>query len=65
MRIRVLHVVCYRLCPYVFEENAEGKSVLVEEYQQENAHTGEVPDESECVEKAAESCPVDAIELQW
>ncbi len=54
------------ICPEVFV--LDGKNRVVDKYSVSLTDTlsvGEVPDElSECVKKAAEACPVSAIEVQ-
>jgi len=54
-------------CPEVFEEDeADGTSRIVEEYQVSgDPAVGEVPDDlEECVQTAAEGCPVEAIHTE-
>ncbi|MFP4001486.1 MAG: ferredoxin [Candidatus Natronoplasma sp.] len=55
--------VCESVCSEVFEMNPENKSSVVEEYRKGSEDEGEVPDEIECVKKAEEGCPVDAISV--
>ncbi|MBN1756569.1 ferredoxin [bacterium] len=47
--------VCIEICPDVFEETDEGKTVAAHP---ENCET------SECCEEAAESCPTEAIIIE-
>ncbi len=59
--------LCWETCPDVFEENQDdGFSQIVEEYQENGElDKGEVPDSlSDCVNEAAEECPVDIIHVE-
>ncbi len=56
--------VCSNLCGEVFEQGASGKAQLVEEYRGSDESSGEVPDDIDCIEEAAQSCPVDAISVE-
>ena len=57
--------LCYEdECPSVFVEGDDGTSTIKEEYQAGGPDKGEVPDDlEECVNNAADSCPVDAISV--
>lgn len=55
---------CTALCEEVYELNDSGKAKITQEYQGENEAVGEVPDDVDCTEPAAEACPVEAIELE-
>ncbi|ALU11636.1 ferredoxin [Ignicoccus islandicus DSM 13165] len=58
--------VCVHLCPDVFEMNEEYKSVIVEQYRVDgNPAIGIVPEElKDCVEQAAQACPVQIIHVE-
>ena len=59
--------LCWDDCPNVFEENSEdGFSQLAPKYRSGgDPAVGEVPDsERECVEQAAEDCPVEIIHVE-
>lgn len=56
--------VCTNLCGDVFEPGDDGKAEIVEEYQGDGPYSGEIPDDIDCVEEAAESCPVEAISVE-
>ncbi|MHA1835627.1 MAG: ferredoxin [Candidatus Odinarchaeia archaeon] len=59
---------CYAVCSEVYEEDEEGKSKLLDEFEKEgneNLSSGEIPDElKDCATEGAETCPVDAIEIE-
>lgn len=56
--------VCTNLCGQVFEMGATGMAQLVEEYQGDDASSGEVSDDVNCIQNAAQSCPVSAISVE-
>ncbi len=59
--------LCWDSCPQVFEENADdGFSQITAKYQVNNdGSRGEVPeDHRDCVEQAAEDCPVEIIHVE-
>jgi ferredoxin len=59
--------VCYADCPEVFEEDdADGTSAIVEAYRVGgDPSVGQAPDEMvECVQTAADGCPVEAIHIE-
>lgn len=59
--------LCWDACPEVFEENEDdGFSQIVEKFRVDGKpDTGEVPDDlTDCATEAAESCPVEIIEVQ-
>lgn len=56
--------VCFSVCSEVFEGDSDNISQLVEEYREGSADVGEVPDDIGCTEDAANSCPVDAIDVE-
>ncbi|KXB07890.1 hypothetical protein AKJ56_02190 [candidate division MSBL1 archaeon SCGC-AAA382N08] len=51
---------CMALCSEVFEV-VNGVSQVVEKYRDDNLTEGTVPEEVECVHKAEEKCPFNAI----
>ncbi|MEM1619914.1 MAG: ferredoxin [Fervidicoccaceae archaeon] len=55
--------ICVNLCPAVFVRYSDGKAAIVEAYRVAgNIAEGEVPDaQSDCVNTAAQSCPVGII----
>jgi ferredoxin len=55
--------LCYNdECPDVFVEGEDGTSQIVEQYRDGSAARGKAPDGLfDCVNKAADSCPVTAI----
>jgi len=53
--------LCTTICGEVFELGADGKASITERYRSDDESTGEVPDDIECVDSAAESCPMGAI----
>jgi len=55
--------ICVNLCPAVFARGEDGKAVIVEQYRAGgNIAEGEVPDDlRDCVENAAQACPVGII----
>ncbi len=55
---------CSALCPKVFEMNAQGKSQLKVDYQENGPADGSVPNEISCVKDAEENCPVDVITVK-
>ncbi len=55
---------CEALCGDVYEMGDNGKAQLVEEYQGDDPSEGEVPDDIDCTETGADSCPVDAISVE-
>ena len=55
---------CAALCDEVYELGSSGKAQLVEEYQGDDAASGTVPDDIGCTESGAQSCPVDAINVE-
>ena len=60
-------MVCVSLCGEVFEMSDEdGKSQIVEEFRLDgDLSTGIVPEDlKDCVESAAESCPVNIIHFE-
>lgn len=58
--------LCWEECPQVFEENPEDNwSQIVEAYRVDgNPGVGEVPDDIECVQDAADSCPAEIIHIE-
>ena len=58
--------ICINLCPAVFTRGEDGKVVIVEQYRVGgNIAEGEVPeDQKDCVENAAQSCPVGIIVVE-
>ena len=59
--------LCWDSCPNVFEESTDdGFSQIVEGYRTNaDPAVGEVPDsERNCVEQAAEDCPVEIIHVE-
>lgn len=58
---------CYAVCPDVYEGDEEGKSKIIDEYlkaQTDEASVGEIgADKEGCAKEGAETCPVDAIEI--
>jgi ferredoxin len=59
--------VCYEECPEVFEEDPEdGLSRIVEAYRVDDGPAvGQVPDHlADCVQTAADGCPVEAIQVE-
>jgi ferredoxin len=59
--------MCWDGCPQVFEENPDdGFSQIVENYRIDGAsEQGDVPERHrECVEQAAEDCPVEIIHVE-
>jgi ferredoxin len=58
---------CFAVCEKVYEEGNEGKAKVVEQYQNsltDELSTGEIPDNlKDCAIEGAETCPVDAIEV--
>ncbi len=57
---------CWSLCPDVFEESPDdGKAQIVSQYRADDVGKGNVPNELEdCVNEAANSCPVQAISVE-
>lgn len=57
---------CAALCPDVFELSEEdGKAQITSKYRAGGSSTGEVtPDLEDCVNSAAEACPVQAITVE-
>jgi len=55
---------CEALCGDVYELDEAGLAQLVEEYRGDDPTTGTVPDDVDCTETGAESCPVDAISVE-
>ncbi|MFW5928029.1 MAG: ferredoxin [Thermoplasmatota archaeon] len=55
--------MCYNICPEVYEDDGSGTAQLVEEYR-ETVDEGYVPDNIDCTQDGADSCPVDAIQLE-
>ncbi|KXA95666.1 hypothetical protein AKJ65_01120 [candidate division MSBL1 archaeon SCGC-AAA259E19] len=55
---------CEALCSEVFEMGDTGKAQITEEYQEDDPSSGEVPEDINCTETAAQSCPVDAIDVE-
>ena len=64
----IADMVCVSLCPDVFEMDPnDGKASIKAEYRVDpnDPSTGEVPDSlKECVENAANSCPVNIIHVE-
>lgn len=62
----IADMVCANLCPQVFGSDEEGKSVIVEEYRVDgDVAVGIVPEDLlECVDNAAQSCPVSIIHYE-
>mgnify|MGYP001069851343 CR=1 FL=1 len=59
--------VCWETCPDVFEESPEdGLSQIVEEFRDNgNVDQGVVPESlSDCVNEAADDCPVEIIHIK-
>jgi ferredoxin len=59
--------VCYAECPEVFEEDdTDGTSQIVKAYRVGgDPAVGQVPEEmAECVQTAADGCPVEAIHVE-
>jgi ferredoxin len=58
--------VCWTECPEVFEENPDdGLSQIVEQYQVDgNPGIGNISDEIDCVQEAADDCPVEIIHVE-
>jgi len=59
--------VCWEECPDFFEQSDEDSwSQVVKEYRiSDNPAAGEVPeDQEDCVQEAAESCPVEIIHIK-
>ena len=54
---------CEALCGQVFEIGSSGKAQLTEKYQGDDEDSGTVSEDVGCTESAAQSCPVDAIEV--
>jgi ferredoxin len=58
---------CYDMCPDFFMADDEGKSRILEEYQESDddlESVGECPDDQiDCVTDAKDSCPVEAITI--
>lgn len=55
---------CETACSEVFTLENGGKASIVKKYQTEGAASGEVSDDlSDCVQEAADSCPVDVIQI--
>ncbi|MDW5563542.1 MAG: ferredoxin [Methanomassiliicoccus sp.] len=49
-------------CPDVFKEGEDGTAEIDEQYRDGGSASGKVPDETfDCVNKAAEACPVTVI----
>ncbi len=55
--------MCYNTCPEVYEDDGSGTAQIVEEYR-ETPSEGYFPDDIECTQDGADSCPVDAIKLE-
>jgi ferredoxin len=56
--------LCMSTCPDVFEQNAGEKASIVKCYQLSGASDGEVGEPFwKCVEEAANSCPVNVIDI--
>ena len=55
--------MCYNTCPEVYEDDGSGTAQIVEEYR-ETPNEGYVPDDIDCIQDEADSCPVDAIKLE-
>lgn len=57
---------CWVICEEVFEEDDEGLSSIVEKYRVGgDPGKGEVPEDlRECVEEAADSCPMEGIHVE-
>ena len=64
----IADMVCVSLCPDVFEINEEdGKSQIKPQFRisPDNPAEGQVPDDlKDCVQSAAESCPVNIIHVE-
>jgi ferredoxin len=59
--------LCWSACPEVFEQNPDDEwSQIVEKYRVDGENsTGEVSEQlKDCVEEAAESCPVEIIHVE-
>ena len=56
---------CWETCPDVFEENLDDTlAQIVEDYRAGDPAEGEVPDDmTDCVQDAAEGCPVEVIHI--
>ncbi len=54
---------CAALCGDVFEV-VSGVSRIVEEYRDEDETKGTVPEDKDCVYRAEDKCPVDAITVK-
>jgi ferredoxin len=56
---------CYNEeCPDVFEEDEDGTSMVKESFRGPDVSEGSVPDDmKDCVNAAAEACPVDVIAI--
>ncbi len=54
---------CVAMCSEVFEV-VSGVSQIVEKYRGEKPTEGTVPEDLECVHKAEERCPFDAITVK-
>ncbi len=54
---------CVAICDEVFEV-VSGVSQIVEEYRDGELSEGTVPDELDCIYKAEEKCPFDAIKVE-
>jgi ferredoxin len=58
---------CYEDCPEVFEEDPEdGVSYIVDAYRVgDDPAIGQVPDDlADCVQTAADGCPVEVIQVE-
>jgi ferredoxin len=58
---------CYEDCPEVFEEDPDdGVSCIVDTYRvDDDPAVGQVPDDlADCVQAAADGCPVEAIQVK-
>ena len=56
---------CEAVCPEVFQLADDGKSSIVEKYQEGVPDKGEVGEElASCIESAKDSCPVEVINVE-
>ncbi len=55
--------MCYNTCPEVYQDDGSGTAQIIEEYR-ETPSEGYVPDDIDCTQDGADSCPVDAIKLE-
>jgi ferredoxin len=57
---------CWEICPEVFAEGPDDwLSEIVEQYREDgDVAQGEVPDDLDCVQEAADDCPVGIIHIE-